>query len=222
MNAATSISSKLLEKTLLKRALLVCGILSSLLYVTMLVFIPIQWKDYSSSSQTVSELSAIAAPTRALWVSLGSTYALLAATFGLGVWQSADGNRSLKMVGIFMIIYGLLGFFWPPMHQREVLAAGGMSLTDTLHIVWTIATVLLIVLAVGFGSVAFGKQFRLYSIMTILILLTFGLITGMDASKVQSNQPTPFVGIWERINIGAFMLWVIILAIILLRMKRKT
>jgi hypothetical protein len=135
MNTATSLSTKLPESSLLKRALLICGILSSLLYIAMLVFVPMQWKDYNSSSQTVSELSAIGAPTRALWVSLGTVYTLLAAIFGLGVWKSANGNRSLKMIGIFMFIYGLLGFFWPPMHQREVLAAGGATLTDTLHIV---------------------------------------------------------------------------------------
>jgi hypothetical protein len=37
----------------------VCGILSSLLYVAMNVFVAMQWEGYSSVSQTVSELSAI-------------------------------------------------------------------------------------------------------------------------------------------------------------------
>ena len=219
MNTTTFISTKLPEGSLLKRGLLACGILSSLLYIAMLVFVPAQWKNYSSTSQTVSELSAIGAPTRALWVALGSVYTLLAAIFGLGVWKSANGNRFLKIVGIFIIIYGLLGLFWPPMHQREVLAAGGATLTDTLHTVWTIATVLLMLLAIGFGSMALGKRFRLYSIMTMLILLSFGLLTGMDAPQVQANQPTPLAGVWERINIGVFLLWLIVLSIVLLRKK---
>ena len=42
----------------LRRVLLVCGILSSLLYVAMNVFVAMQWEDYSSFSKTVSELSA--------------------------------------------------------------------------------------------------------------------------------------------------------------------
>ena len=54
-----------------RRLLLCCGIISSLLYVAMNVFVAMQWKDYSSTSQTVSELSAIGAPTRSLWVALG-------------------------------------------------------------------------------------------------------------------------------------------------------
>ena len=52
--------------------LLVCGILSSLLYIAMNVFVPMQWDGYSSASQTVSELSAIGAPTRSLWAALGA------------------------------------------------------------------------------------------------------------------------------------------------------
>jgi hypothetical protein len=74
-------------------------------------------------------------------------------------------------------------------------------------------------LAIGFGSAAFGKRFRLYSIMTMLILLSFGLLTGMDAPQVQSNQPTPLAGVWERINIGFFLLWLVVLSIVLLRKK---
>lgn len=217
MNTYAPEPAILLGKASLKRVLLACGIFSSLLYIAMLVFVPMQWKDYNSTSQTVSELSAIDAPTRTFWVVLGSIYTLLAASFGWGIWKSANGNRPLKIVGIFMIIYGLLGLFWPPMHQREVLAASGGTVTDKLHIAWTIATVLLMLLAIGFGSAAFGKWFRIYSIMTILILFTFGLLTGMDAPRVQANLPTPLAGIWERINIGVFLFWLMVLSIVLLR-----
>ena len=85
----------------------------------MNVFVAMQWEDYSSFSQTVSELSAIDAPTRPLWV----------------------------------------------------------------------------------------------------ILLAFGVLTGMDGPRVQANLPTPWLGVWERISIAADMLWVAVLAITLLRVK---
>ena len=55
------------------------------------------------------------------------------------------------------------------MHQRAVLAAGGGTLTDTLHIVWSVVTVLLMMLAIGVAAAASGKRFRLYSIATIVI-----------------------------------------------------
>ena len=205
---------------LLKKILLVCGILSSVLYVAMNIFIPMEWSSYSSFSQTVSELSAIGAPTRPLWVPLGVAYAILAIVFGGGVWMSGHNNHKLSIVGILLVIYRILSLAWPPMHLREALAAGEKSLTDTMHIVFTVATVLLMVLEICFGAAALGKVFRLYSIATLLTLLFFGILTSLLAPKVQANLPTPWAGVWERINIGVYLLWVVVLAIILLRKEK--
>jgi hypothetical protein len=68
-----------------RKVLLVCGILSSLLDVTILVLAPMLWEHYSSTSQTVSELFAIGAPSRPLVVPLLLTYDVLVIAFGLGV-----------------------------------------------------------------------------------------------------------------------------------------
>src|SRR5687768_10079665 len=122
---------------MVRKSLLFCGILSSLFYVAMNIFVAIQYEGYNSASQTVSELSAIDAPTRSLWVSLAIVYALLMIAFGWGVWKSGGRNRRLRIVGGAMIVNAVIGLFWPPMHQREVLAAGGGTLTDTLHIAFT-------------------------------------------------------------------------------------
>jgi hypothetical protein len=119
-----------------------------------------------------------------------------------------------------MVIYGVIGIVaWPfaPMHQREVLAAGGGTLADTMHIVLGFVDVLLMLLTIGFGAAAFGKRFRLYSIGTIVILLVFGTLTGLDGPRIQANLPTPRVGVWERICIYGSMLWFAMLAVVLLR-----
>src|SRR3954454_20147633 len=126
-----------------RKILLTCGIVSSLLYVAMNVFVPMQWEGYSSTSQTVSELSAIGAPTRPLWVPLGLAYTLLVAAFGWGVRASVRQNRPLRVAGSLLVAYGVIGLAWPPMHLREVLAAGGGTLTDTMHIVFAVMTVFL-------------------------------------------------------------------------------
>jgi hypothetical protein len=88
-------SSQRTTKAELVSVLLVCGILSSLLYAAMNVFIPMLWDGYNSASRVVSELSAIDAPTRPLWVALGIVYGVLVTVFGFGVWASARGNRAL-------------------------------------------------------------------------------------------------------------------------------
>jgi len=201
----------------MRKVLLVCGILSSLLYVAMNVIVPMQWEGYSLASQTVSELSAIGAPTRQLWLLLVIPYTLLVIAFGCGVWLSAARNRPLRIVGGLIIAHGVIGVFWPPMHLR----GAEFSLTDTLHIVFAIVTVLIFMLEIGFGAAAFGKRFRLYSIATMLTLIVFGLLTGLDGPRIAANLPTPWVGVWERISIAAFMLWVVLLAIALLRASAK-
>lgn len=200
-----------------QRALLGCGIVAALLYVAMNVVIPMLWKEYSIASQTISELSAIDAPTRPLWVPLGILYTLLMTAFGWGIWTSARGNHPLRVVGAVTIASGVIGLGWPPMHLREVLAAGGGTLTDTLHIVWAAVTSVLFIAAIAFGAAALGRQFRVYSITTLVVLLAFGALTGLDAPGISANLPTPRIGVWERINIGAYMLWVVVLATTLLR-----
>jgi hypothetical protein len=58
-----------------RQALLVCGIASSLLYAAMIW--AIRYEGYSPISQVPSELTAIGAPTQALWARLGWIYTML-------------------------------------------------------------------------------------------------------------------------------------------------
>jgi hypothetical protein len=200
-----------------REAWLACGILAAVLYIAMTLFVGVLWEGYRVADQTISELSAIGAPTRPLWMVLGTIYGVLMIAFGWGVWRSSGRNRALRVVGALLITQAVFGLFWPPMHRRAVLAAGGGTLTDTLHIVWTIVTSVFFMFALGFGAAAFGKRFRLYSLATMGIVFGAGAWTGTFASAIQANLPTPWAGLWERVNTTAFMLWVAVLATALLR-----
>ena len=198
--------------------LLICGVLSSLLYVLLNIFVPMRFEGYSLTTQTVSELSAIGAPTRTLWVSLAIVYILLFAAFGWGVSKSADGNRSLRIVARLIVVYVIINLYWPPMHLR----GNEPTLTDALHIAWAMVTILLMMLIMGFGAAALGRSFRLYTLVTFIVFIIFGILIGTEAPGIPKDLPTPRIGIWERINIGAFMLWVMVFAIALLRRKNKS
>ncbi|WP_460694169.1 DUF998 domain-containing protein [Mucilaginibacter puniceus] len=204
------------------RTMLICGIVSSLWYVLLNIFVPLQWPAYNSASQTVSELSAIDAPTRSLWIWLCFPYTVMIILFAWGVWKSSGSNPNLHIAGGLMIVYATLGIIWPfaPMHLRKELAVGGATLSDTVHIGLGVVTEVIYLLALGFAAMAFGRWFRLYSIVTFIALLIFGALTFIDAPGVASNKPTPWIGVWERINIGVFLLWVIVLAVILMRKNR--
>jgi len=114
-----------------------------------------------------------------------------------------------------------LGIFWPPMHQREVIAAGGGTLTDTLHLVWAFVHLVLMLLMISFGAAVLGKGFRLFSAAIVLIFIVFGILTTRESLGLKANLPTPHVGIWERVNIGAYMLWIIVFANELLKRNNK-
>jgi hypothetical protein len=202
-----------------RKVLLLCGVASSLLYALMIW--AIRYEGYSLLSQVPSELTAIGAPTRVLWARLGWIYTALLTAFGFGVLKSARGNRALRIVGGLVLAFASLGLLWPfaAMHQREVLAAGGGTVGDTLHEVLGAVTVFLMFLTIAFGAAAFGTRFRVYSIATVVVLLAFGGLTFLEAPRVATNLPTPWIGLWERINISVFVIWVAALAAALLRTR---
>jgi hypothetical protein len=203
----------------MRDAWLIVGVVSTLLYVAMNLIVPSGWPEYSSASQTVSELSAVGAPTRPLWVVMGLVYTLLVTGFGWGVRLAAGDDRRLRIAGMLIAIDGALGIAWifAPMHLRPVLAAGGGTFSDTAHIALGVVTEVLYLLALGFAAAALGRAFRVYSTATFAVLLVFGVLIFRDAPAVGANEPTPLVGVWERINIGVFLAWVVVLALALLR-----
>ncbi len=205
---------------MMRKILLFCGIFSMLWYVLMNIIVPTQYAGYDSTSQTVSELSAINAPTRQFWFLLAIFYSILFIAFGSGLWLSARGNRKLMYVAGFIIFDAVIGFFWPPMHRREVIAAGGGTTTDLLHLVWAFVHLVLMLLMIGFGAAIFGKTFRIFSLLIVTVFIIFGILTTRDSSGIEANLPTPYLGIWERINIGAYMLWVIVFAILMIKRQQ--
>jgi hypothetical protein len=212
---AAGTSSRAASLSTLNGFALACGVASAVLYASMLIFIPLLWRGYSSASQTVSELSAIDAPSRAVWVPLGLVWSLFYGVFGWAVSSASKSSKALRVAGGSILTAAVLGVFWPPMHLREVLAAHGNTLSDTLHIIWTAANGVLTLIGMGFAAAAFGRAFRIYSIVTMVILIGAGVATSMHAPQLQANLPTPWMGVWERINIGAWLLWVAVLSSIM-------
>lgn len=198
-----------------RKVLLICGILSSLLYAAADILGALSYEGYSYTAQTVSELSAIGAPSRPLVVPLFLTYGVLVIAFGVGAWGSAGRKRTLRVVAGLLVGFGAVCLTGPfaPMHQRGVEG----TLTDTLHIIGATVDVLFITFIIGFGAFAFDRRFRLYSIVTIVIVLVFGALAGSDGPRIAANLPTPWAGIMERISIFTWLLWAAALAIALLR-----
>jgi hypothetical protein len=210
--------------TRVAKVLLVCGIASSVLYVVSDLLGTLLYEGYSYADQEVSELLAAGAPTRPLMVALiGIPYGVLVAAFAVGVWTSAAPKRPARITGAMLVAFAAIGmvtgvFF--EMDQREVVAAGEATLRHSVHAPGTAVMSLFLLLAMGFGATLLGRRFRYYTYGTIVTLIVFGVLAGLQAGQLEANQPTPWMGIEERINIYATMIWVAVLAIGLLRARR--
>ncbi len=188
------------------------------MYVGADVLAALQYPDYHSyTSQAISELTAVGAPTKDLVEPLFMAYAILAIAFGVGVWTSAPRQRGLHLLGGLLVGIGAVSLLAPlaPMHLR---GTGNIS-SDAPHIVLTTVTVLFILAAIGFWAFLFGRRFRRYSLATLLTLLVFGAWTGFESTRLAAQQPTPWLGVAERTHIGAYLLWVLVLAVTLLRSR---
>jgi hypothetical protein len=205
------------EKKSIQHSLIYCGLISCLWYIAINVIVPVYYEGYSLKTLTVSELSAIAAPTRILWVLLVSIYPLLFGAFGWAVIKISGDNSRLRLIGVFIIAYCMFNFYWPPMHMR----GEGPTFTDLFHIVWASVTVFLMITMMIIGMFALDKRFMIFTIVSLLLLIVFGALTFSESSNIPINEPTPFIGIWERINIGIFMIWVIAFSKMLLKNYTK-
>jgi hypothetical protein len=138
-------------------------------------------------------------------------------------FSTSPRPRAGRITAAMLIGYAVTGMVTGvifPMNTREVLAAGEGTLRNAMHPPGTIVMSLFIVLAMVFGSTLLGKRFRYYSYGTILTLIVFGVLTSLQVGQMEANQPTPWMGVEERINIYATMLWVAVLAIGLLRAQK--
>ena len=197
------------------KSLLVCGILAPVLYILSDIILGLSWKSYSFNTQSISELSAIGAPTRLCWILVSFLFNPLLIGFGIGIVKATA--TKLRIAGFLLALWGALGFVWLffPMHLRGAIG----SPTDTMHLVMAGITVPLMICFIALGSRARGKGFRTYSIFTIILMLTFGAITASQASLVAAQQPTPWLGIIERVSVYSPMVWVAVLALLLLEQK---
>jgi Protein of unknown function (DUF998) len=210
---------------MIRKILLCCGIASSVLYVASDILV--SWLDpnYSYRDQSFSELLAPGAPTRPIMVVLnGVSYGVLVTAFGVGVWKAAGGRRTGRITGALLVGYAIIGavggvFLSAP--TRETLEAGEETWRNTMHIPATAVMILCILLALGFGSTLLGRRFRYFSYAMILAILVFGVLASLQTGRVAANQPTPWLGIVERGNVYAIMLWVAVLAIGLLRAQKS-
>jgi hypothetical membrane protein len=207
--------SALVQDSLLLKVLLACGVASSLVYVATDMLASSRWEGYDWTARMVSDLLAVSAPTRSFIVVPMLAYNLLIIALGIGVWLRG-WNRPLRVAGAMLIAYGvvsMLGLFVFPLNY-EAKGAGA-----TMHMVATLLLILLMFLFIGSAAAGSGRAFRLYSVLTVAVILAGAILSGMQIPRIEAHLPTPGLGLFERLNIYSMLLWVAVFAVSLLRAR---
>lgn len=203
----------------MSRLLLICGILAAPLFIlTDIVAAVWLYPGYDYSAQQVSELSAIGAPSRDFWILMSYPYFALTLGFAAGLWRTAETwtlRVCAALVGLFAFNSLLWGFV-APMHMRGTTFTD----TDTLHLLFAVSAVVLIVAIMSFGAAAMGTRFRMFSAVVLLLIIAAGGIVGTSIEAIAANQPTPWMGLLERISVYGPLLWMTVLSATLLSRPR--
>jgi hypothetical membrane protein len=196
------------------KTLLLAGIASVVVYGLGDLASGLLYDGYSYRDQWISELTAFGSPVRPLMVIAILVHGLLLLAFGVGIWRAAD-RRSLRWVGTLLIVAGVIGV---PTHTVFAMSSRWMAagFNDMMHAGLSVAFSLVVFAAVALSAAAYPGWFRLYSIVTIAVLIGFGAASSVAIQGLEQSS-TPWAGGFERINAYAYFAWLVVLAVIVKR-----
>jgi hypothetical protein len=200
----------------LRKALLMLGILAALTWIISDLNASYRYEGYSWPVDAISGLSAVGSPVQSMSRVGTLIYDMLRIGFAAGVWLSAGGQRSIRITAAALLAFSLTDFaasifpWYPekPLTSPENLAHSAFA--GALPMLW-------IFLSIGTGAHAGSKGFRTFSYVIILAMLILGALPLLDSFVVGVDQPPALFGASERINAYGYMVWMMALAVVLLR-----
>jgi hypothetical protein len=202
-----------------RRLLLLCGLATPLTWMATDVIASLRYQGYNYPLDPISGLSATGAPTRSFVFAFGGVYIVLKAAFALGVWDCAGRGRALRLTAGFLLASALadVATSFLPWDPAQPL----LTFFNVLHGLGAGIGVIAMFLTIGFGATAGGKRFRLYSYGTLLLMFVLGALPLLWGLQLTLDQPPWWFGASERFDGYGYMVWVIVLAVVLLRSPQR-
>lgn len=198
------------------RSLLACGLVAPLIYFSADLASSLSYDGYQWADQAVSELFAVEAPTRNFVVVMFTVYNALLFAFALGILRVSDQRRALRIIAFLLAasaVLGLITDLFAPMHARGFQQGS----TGQWHIILTGVQTLFIFAMLAAGTRVLERWFRVASWVVIAILLVAGPVTALLTGDMEVSEPSPWMGVAERVLIYTYLLWTGALAVSLLR-----
>lgn len=186
------------------------GICAVMVYIFAVTLGGILYPGYSHISQDISQLTSTHSPIRG-FMNIFFIYNILITFYGYGLYKIR--NTMLSQVGALCImLIGILGLLiaWFPINTRgtEITATG------IIHIgIVSIVSLLTVLSGFMFWFGYRNTHLRLFAKISLIAGILFVLSGPIAAANVLS----PYAGLFERIPIGIFLLWVLISSVIMLR-----
>jgi hypothetical membrane protein len=198
----------------MKKFYAIFGIIGPVVYILAVFIGGALRHDYSALYNSISELSMTNAPNKLfLDISFG-IYNIFLMIFALGVYQDTSINsKKYNAATVMLIIIGVLGLLVLFFTQDPRGATA--TLNGTLHIILSGITAALTIIAIIIVGISFRKYPKLkiyswYSFITSVLIFISG---GAAAASFANNNA--YGGLFERITIFLFMIWIISLSYII-------
>lgn len=203
-----------------RRLFLLSGFYSAVFYVVTDIIASLSYPGYSIADQNYSELLATGAPTRE-WLLMSSwVYNILVASFAVTIWITCSPSRVARITGVIILGYAIFSMITPLFFQMDMRGADPTP-RGSLHPQMTAIMSFFILLSMGSGAFLLNKSLRIFSFVTIAIVIIFGLLTSSQIPELAMGQDTPWMGLTERVNIYLTMLWFGILSLSLAKRDIK-
>lgn len=204
----------------MKKIYTLFGLVGPVIYILAVILGGILRSDYSFLYNTISELTVTNAPNLVLISVLFGIYNFSLFLFGIGAFldNEIDSSRKYKAATLMLATIGILGLlllFFPQDPRNSAV-----TFQSTMHIaiagiisLFILISVLLI--GINFRKIKEMKSFSIYSFVSFVVILVSG---GAAAISVGTNYA--YGGLFQRITIFTFMLWVIVFSYLILRKNK--
>jgi len=186
--------------------------------VTAIVGAALRPNDYSHIINAISELLSNGAPNKAVLDVVFNIYNALLLAFAIGAYSVTKNMPRLTQISMGILIgIQVLSFSWGffPMDPlgAEVTFAGTMH--NVLGGVVALATIIMpLLMGLGVRRLDDFSRYASYSFISSAIIFVSGL-TGV----ILAGQGVQLFGLFERITIGSYEVWIFVTALNLLKVK---
>jgi len=201
---------------MLRKILIYCGIAAPVLYVITAIVGAAVRNDYSHIVNAISELISNGAPNKAILDIVFNIYNALLLAFAIGAFYALKNSPRFCRIAMGLLIgIQILSFSWGffPMDPMGSQATFAGTMHNVLGGIVALATIIMpLLMGLGLRQMDGFQGYVKYSFISSAIIFVSGL-TGV----ILAGQGIHLFGLFERITIGTYELWLFVTALNLLK-----